>query len=72
MKGNSYTYPPDKLRNSIKTLINIENKDNKYFRCSSISQLSSMNKDATGIKKPDFKPWLKIHCPKKVINVTVE
>ena len=50
MKGNSYIPLPVELRNSAKGLINIQNKDNEYFRWCHIRYLNPQNKDPQRVK----------------------
>ena len=45
IKGSSYLELPNELRNSLKGLINIKNKDNECFRWCHIRHLNLQNKD---------------------------
>ena len=51
--GRSYIQLPEELRNSRKGPINIQNKDNEFFRGFLIRQLILINKEAQRVRKPD-------------------
>ena len=53
LKGSSYIELPEELRNSVKGLINMKNKDNECFRWCHIRHLNPQNKDPQRIKKAD-------------------
>ena len=53
LKGSSYLELPYELRNSLKGLINIKNKDNECFRWCHIRHLNPQNKDPQRVKKTD-------------------
>ena len=52
-KGSSYAKLPKELQNSLKGLINIENKDNECFRWCHIRYLNPQYKDLQRIKRSD-------------------
>ena len=52
-KGSSYFPLPKELRNPVKGLIDIENQNNEYFRCSSIRCLNPVNKSTAEIRNLD-------------------
>ena len=51
LKGSSYIELPQKLKN--RSLINLQNKDNEYFRWCHIRHLNPQEKDPQRIKKTD-------------------
>ena len=53
IKGSSYLELPNELRNSLKGLINIKNKDNECFRWCHIRHLNPQNKNPQRVKKTD-------------------
>ena len=53
LKGPSYIELPPELRNPAKGLINLQNKDNEYFRWCHIRHLNPQQKDPHRIKKCD-------------------
>ena len=53
LNGSSYIELPMKLRNPMKGLINIKNKDNECFRWCHIRHLNPQKKDPQRIKKDD-------------------
>ena len=53
LNGSSYIELPTKLRNPKKRLINIKNKDNKYFRWCHVRHLNPQIKHPERIKKED-------------------
>ena len=53
LKGSSYIQLPYELRNGLKGLINMKNKDNECFRWCHIRHLNPQDKDPQRIKKCD-------------------
>ena len=53
LKGSSYIQLPQELRNSVKGLINMKNKDKECFRWCHIRHLNPQDKDPQRIKKTD-------------------